>query len=96
MNTYDILSKLIRCSLGEDIKIEIADTQIEEIKNQSIRKGVSLLAFDVHIDVNASARLTVIKSMDISEQKGALQRYKEFLSQQWWTSPNSYYGNRYC
>lgn len=46
MKSYDILYHLIRCSLGEELKIDIADTQIEEIMNMSIRQGVSLLAFD--------------------------------------------------
>lgn len=46
MKSYDILYHLIRCSLGEELKIDIADTQIEEIMNLSIRQGVSLLAFD--------------------------------------------------
>lgn len=46
VKVHDILYQLIRCSLGEELKIDIADTQIEEIMNLSIRQGVSLLAFD--------------------------------------------------
>ena len=46
MKSYDILYQLIRCSLGEELKIDIADAQIEEIMNLGIRQGVSLLAFD--------------------------------------------------
>lgn len=46
MKSYDILYQLIRCSLGENLKIDIADTQIEEIMNLSMQQGVSLLAFD--------------------------------------------------
>lgn len=46
MKSYDILYQLIRCSLGEELKIDIADIRIEEIMNLSIRQGVSLLAFD--------------------------------------------------
>ena len=46
MKTYDLLYKLIRCSLGEDIKIDVAGTQTEELMNLSIQQGVSLIAFD--------------------------------------------------
>lgn len=46
VKSYDILYKLIRCSLGEDLKIDIANAQIEEIINLSIQQGVSLIAFD--------------------------------------------------
>jgi hypothetical protein len=46
VKTYNLLYKLIRCSLGEDIKIDVAGTQTEKIMNLSIRQGVSLIAFD--------------------------------------------------
>lgn len=46
MNSYDTIYQLIRCSLGEELKIDIADTQIEEIMNLSIQQGVSLIVFD--------------------------------------------------
>lgn len=46
MKSHDILYQLIRCSLGEDIKIDVAGTQTEDLMNLSIQQGVSLIAFD--------------------------------------------------
>ena len=46
MKSHDILYQLIRCSLGEDIKIDVAGTQTEDLMNLSIQQGVFLIAFD--------------------------------------------------